>query len=366
MRSLLFGAAIVLCGVSEAAAVIVAGVSGTLNTTPPASDPGFANVGIRGSGSAVYLGHNWVLTDAHVGAGTTWFGNQAYSMVPGTAVQLLNPPGVGLMPSTDLEMFQISGAPALPSLSIAGAQPAIGSQMTMIGYGRDVRSASLSYWTDTWGQSSTPATYAGYIWAGTNIMRWGTALVSDVAVPQGLLATSETTFATQFTGATTFDAQATPGDSGGGVFAQDATGQWSLAGVIFGTGSLLGQPWGISVFGDKTWTADLSVYRSVIYQTMALPGDTNYDGVVNGLDLAQVASHWLQSGTSIPGDANHDGTVNGLDIATVASYWTASSAAAAIVPVPEPPTAGLAIAGSAIAILAMVMSRRRAWSIMRS
>ncbi len=355
MRSLLMGLAMVLACAHEAAAVIVAGVAGTTNTTPPPSDPGFANVGIRGSGSAVYLGHGWVITDAHVGAGATWFNNQSYAMVPGTDVQLLNPPGVGLMPDTDLEMYQISGDPGLPSLSIADAQPAIGSQMTMIGYGRDIRSASLAYWTDTWGQSSIPSSYAGYIWAGTNIMRWGTGLVSDVAAPQGLLTTSETTFATTFTGATTFDAQVTPGDSGGAVFSQDASGQWNLAGVIFGNGSLIGQPWGTSVFGDKSWSADLSVYRSVIYQTMALPGDVNFDGVVNGLDIAQVASHWMQTGSGIAGDANGDGIVNGLDIAAIASNWSTAGVASASVPVPEPRTVGLAITALAIAVI-----RRRA------
>ena len=42
-----------------------------------------------------------------------------------------------------------------------------------------------------------------------------------------------------------------------------------------------------------------------------LPGDVNFDGVVNGLDIADVASHWLQTSTGVVGDANNDGTVVG-------------------------------------------------------
>src|SRR5580704_15894094 len=58
---------------------IVAGGDGTQNTTPPADDPGFANVGIRGSGSGIYLGNGWVLTAAHVGAGWVWFNGVEYN-----------------------------------------------------------------------------------------------------------------------------------------------------------------------------------------------------------------------------------------------------------------------------------------------
>ena len=64
-------------------------------------------------------------------------------------------------------------------------------------------------------------------------------------------------------------------------------------------------------------------------------GDTNGDGIVNGLDIAMIASHWLQLGPVA--DANGDGLVNGLDIAMVASNWLAGGGAAAAVP--EPPAA---------------------------
>jgi hypothetical protein len=54
-----------------------------------------------------------------------------------------------------------------------------------------------------------------------------------------------------------------------------------------------------------------------------VPGDTTQDGIVNGLDVNAIASHWLHMGSALPGDANGDGIVNGLDINLVASNWLA-------------------------------------------
>ena len=49
--------------------MIIASGDGTGNTTAPADDPGFANVGNRGGLTGVYLGRRWVLTANHVGEG---------------------------------------------------------------------------------------------------------------------------------------------------------------------------------------------------------------------------------------------------------------------------------------------------------
>jgi hypothetical protein len=87
-------------------------------------------------------------------------------------------------------------------------------------------------------------------------------------------------------------------------------------------------------------------------------GDINLDGVVNGLDIAAVSSHWLQSGSAaIAGDANGDGVVNGLDIALIASHWlqTGGAAGGSGTAVPEPATIMLAAVGA----LALVLRERR-------
>ena len=72
------------------------------------------------------------------------------------------------------------------------------------------------------------------------------------------------------------------------------------------------------------------------------PGDVNFDGIVNGLDISLIGSHWLQTGSGTPGDANYDGLVNGTDIALLAAHWLQTSGSGAAAPVPEPSTLVLA------------------------
>ena len=61
---------------------------------------------------------------------------------------------------------------------------------------------------------------------------------------------------------------------------------------------------------------------------VGLLGDANRDGLVNGLDVADVFSHWMQTGpVPLAGDANGDGIVNGLDVAAIASHWLQSASA---------------------------------------
>ena len=246
------------------ALTIVAGGDGTQNSTPPADDPGFANIGVRGSGSAIYLGDGWVLTATHVGAGSTLFNNTWYNLVPNSAVQLTNPASGGTPSPTDLTLYQIDGRPDLPSLSIGGAAPAVGWNVIMIGYGRD-RTASEGYWNSSWNPSSTPSTYAGYIWAATNSMHWGTNVISSVGLNEGVGSGIPRPRSRRCSRATPlYDAQGAPGDSGGGVFYKDASGNWQLVGLMFATDSLPNEPWGVSVFGNSTYIADLSVYRNEI------------------------------------------------------------------------------------------------------
>ncbi|MFZ1936923.1 MAG: dockerin type I domain-containing protein [Thermoguttaceae bacterium] len=55
---------------------------------------------------------------------------------------------------------------------------------------------------------------------------------------------------------------------------------------------------------------------------IALAGDTNLDGVVNGKDLATVLADWGKTGQVwAQGDVNYDGVVNGKDLATVLANW---------------------------------------------
>lgn len=64
-------------------AVLIQTVTGTDNTNPPLDDPGWANVGVRGICNGVYLGDRWVLTVAHVGAGSVVLDGTTYSAAAG-------------------------------------------------------------------------------------------------------------------------------------------------------------------------------------------------------------------------------------------------------------------------------------------
>lgn len=79
-------------------------------------------------------------------------------------------------------------------------------------------------------------------------------------------------------------------------------------------------------------------------------GDVNFDGIVNGLDISLIASHWLQTG-NIQADANGDENVNGLDIAIVASHCLQTGGAGNRASVPETSTLIL-VALSGLALLA--------------
>jgi hypothetical protein len=116
---------------------------------------------------------------------------------------------------------------------------------------------------------------------------------------------------------------------------------------MFSTSGVVGQPFGVSIFGNVTYSADLSVYRNEIYQAMTLPGDVNHDGIVNGLDLSALASNWLKAGSganNLSGDVNHDGVVNGLDINLISTHWLQTGPSG--MPVPEPSSLILAALGA--------------------
>ena len=85
------------------------------------------------------------------------------------------------------------------------------------------------------------------------------------------------------------------------------------------------------------------------------PGDVNMDGIVNGQDIALVATNWLQY-TRV-GDANDDGLVNGQDIALIASHWLQTGGEG--VSAPEPRSWQLALAGLATVGICSYATRSR-------
>lgn len=258
--------------------VIISSGDGTGNTTAPADDPGWSNVGSRGGLSGVYLGSRWVLTGFHVGAGSLTLGGTTYSAEAGTSVRLKNPTGLGLSTDTDLLMYQIDTDPLLPSLTISSALPALGTDVTLIGNGRN-RDTGKTFWDDAtnpWTETvEAGSDEEGFKWSGGNTMRWGENAIDEI---DGFsLININAGFGNVLSHVTAFDkvgetheAQAAVGDSGGAMFLKNGA-SWELAGIILAISTTTGQPGETAAFGNRTFSASLPVYRDQINAIMAVP-----------------------------------------------------------------------------------------------
>jgi hypothetical protein len=230
--------ALMLCS-PPAAAVLIDSGDGTGNISAPSPDPGWANVGFRGSLSAVYLGNSYVITAAHAGFGDVVFNGTPHRAVPGTDVILRNPDSS----ATDLRLFSIHPAPALPALPVSAVAPEIGDQILLAGNGRD---------------------------RGAETLRWGTNEVDSFSTLSLGGAVSESFSALFDAGSTPHEGVAATGDSGGAVF-HNTGSQWELAGIMVAVSQFVGQPANTSIYGNGVISVNLSVYRDDIMAVVALP-----------------------------------------------------------------------------------------------
>jgi hypothetical protein len=200
-------------------------------------------------------------------------------------------------------------APALPSLQIATSSLGVNAQVEMVGNGQSLNvngggAPVQDYWnvtgspmSPTWTQVSAtlatpqPGNASGYETISSNAIRYGDNNVSTVTGASPINDGSPWTvdvFTTQFNnsyyypGGTvqTDEAQATTGDSGGAVFSLVGS-QWVLSGIMVAADSFANQPSNVSpsvpsgtgtaVFGNSTYIADLSVYRSQILAVVPEP-----------------------------------------------------------------------------------------------
>ena len=283
-RILIYVLSLAACFRAEAVIVYGTNGNGTSNTSAPLDDPGWANVGTVGGSTAIYLGSEttgyWMLTANHVdlSGGTVALNSGNYSIVGGSVQQI---------GSADLKVFRLQTDPGLSAVTIASAAPAPGSNVVMIGNGRD--RGAYTTWDSSWGSPGSTAT--GYVWGADQIVRWGSNVVQDKNLNLPFY-TGATTFSTIFNNKLNPDeAQASLGDSGGGVFVKNG-GLWELTGIMVAVGvwdgagglgygdSFVGQPSNTSLnyvntghpsAGSATFSAQLSTYRSAILDAIPEP-----------------------------------------------------------------------------------------------
>ncbi len=330
--------------------------STTDNTTaPPDQTFPWDNVGITNGGSAVYLGDRWVLTARHVaGAPTTvefpgigTFPPLADSWIP---IENSDP---SLTEFTDLVLFRLQDNPGLPSIPIASETPAVGTEVYVVGNGRD-REDEITYWNaditpvrNDWTETDdVNAEYAGYKTLSTKTKRWGTSLIEDdeqlyFEFDSGHTRTwpvngldvvflitefdkegysNSVVLNSDSSPETEFESQAVFGDSGGGLFVQN-DGVWELAGIINAVDGYSGQeepggPSGVfnALFGAKTLSANLADYRDTIISHSGFPaGDFDSDGRLSQNDIDLLTGVMLSGVVPPTFDLNDDLTIDQED-----------------------------------------------------
>jgi hypothetical protein len=267
-------------GARPAMAVVIDSGDGAGNTSAPADDPGWSNVGALGEITGVFLGGHWVLTAGHTGARELKLGDRLFEAVQGKIRhRIVTAAGT----EADLQLFQLRQPPGLPPLRLASSAPRADTPVVMIGNGRN-RSPSHVGWSQTWAIAPlSEAWYTGYQPAPGTAMRWGTNRIAatDLLTRMGNRVTRA--FATIFDGGlpTPHEAQAALGDSGGPVFAKNGDGEWELVGILSTISQHQGQPRNLTVYGNASYAADIHAYREQIERIVASSPDHDGDGILD-------------------------------------------------------------------------------------
>ncbi len=276
--------------------------TGNGNTTAPTGDQGWSYVGSVGNGSGVYMGNGWVLTARHVNRNTPFNLNGTNYTLTGQTVSLA--PVSGDSGSPDLLLFRIQNAPNLPWLPIRQTTITTGTAVTMIGTGLIAGSGEQNYSigpasnlvgfdvstnrSKLWGENIVWRDYGQNIDDNRDLITSNNGDTVNDLFFSGLGFNSRT-FTTHFNKETydgepsrTHEAQAQGGDSGGGVFANNA-GTWELSGIMvsilgFRSNSAIYHGTGPGAFdilggrpGDVTYAIDLTFYRDQIVSVIPEP-----------------------------------------------------------------------------------------------
>ena len=213
--------------------------------------------------SVIYLGNSWALTARHVGMGEIFLEGEIFVPDIQSHHTLLNMNGT----AADAMVFRLtadSEPPDLPLLPLASEPPRVGEEVLLIGFGRGRE--KVIEWSDP-DDPHDPHRFA-FGWTRSGRKRWGTNRVTsnDETLVQKNWSTHTITFVfdpPDSPDATPHEAQAAVGDSGGAVFVK-RDGEWLLAGMMTSVSARFLMPKQTSAYGDKTYAADISAYRSEI------------------------------------------------------------------------------------------------------
>ncbi len=318
---------------SRASAVVIINTDGSANngqTSATGTTAPYANVGLRANGGAtvVYLGNDWAITANHaiVNPVGTVINDAPYGniTVPNTPESTITDPGnntiaidnyvtlngqqitidqaVQVLNSngspTDMKLVHLTSDPGLPAVQIAGVAPSDNQSVVMIGAGNDLGTQQ--------GYTIDSQSYTGYpLLSSEGVPRWGTNAIDPGSVSNSLNDLGESftvnnvqkeayeyTFTTTFANSPSVsnqEAQATSGDSGGGVFEQIA-GTWYLVGLIDGLTTV---PYGSGpndynynvYFGEQSVMADVAPYQSVIAAVVPEPSGLVLGAIGAGMAL---------------------------------------------------------------------------------
>ena len=213
--------------------------------------------------SVIYLGNGWALTARHVGMGEIFLEGRVYVPDIRSHHTLLNLNGT----AADAMLFRLradADLPDLPLLPLARDPLQPDEEVLVIGFGRGRE--KVIEWVDP--NDPHQRHEFAFAWSRSGRKRWGTNRI--VSNHQILVQKNWRTHAVTFRfdppnspSVTPHEAQAAVGDSGGAVFVQ-REGEWLLAGMMTSVSARYLTPKESSAYGDTTYAADISFYRSEI------------------------------------------------------------------------------------------------------